>query len=165
MSHTIDDFRDFFRVDKEKKEFDVLNATQGVINMQSAQLENYNIKLEFNAKKFNYIGFESEYQQVILNIINNAKDALVENKITNPLITIEIEDNTITISDNAGGIPSAILDRIFEPYFTTKEQGKGTGMGLYMSKMIIEDNMDGNIEVSNEKDGAVFSIKFGEKNV
>jgi len=163
MSHTIDDFRDFFRVDKIKKVFNVSDATQGVINMQSAQLQNYNIKLNFTPDKFEYIGFESEYQQVILNIINNAKDALVEKKIDNPVITIKIEASTIFISDNAGGIPSDILDRIFEPYFTTKEQGKGTGMGLYMSKMIIEDNMGGVLGITNEKDGAMFTIKFGVK--
>ncbi len=165
MSRTIDDFRDFFRVDKEKKEFNVSDAIQSIINMQSAQLANYNIKLKFSPKEFNYVGFESEFQQVILNIINNAKDALVENKIINPLITIEIEDNTITIADNAGGIPSSVLDRIFEPYFTTKEQGKGTGMGLYMSKMIIEDNMGGKIVVTNKHGGAMFIIKLGKKNV
>jgi len=109
---------------------------------------------------------------VILNIVNNAKDALVDNNIEKPTIDIVIsvysnrdKDNQcckVTISDNAGGIPEDVIGRIFEPYFTTKEQGRGTGMGLYMSKMIIEDNMGGRLSVENSSDGACFTINFKE---
>ena len=101
---------------------------------------------------------QSEYQQVILNILNNAKDALIENKIQNPKIEIILEGKKISINDNAGGIPKNVIDRIFEPYFTTKEQGKGTGMGLYMSKMIIEKNMNGELTVENTTSGALFTV-------
>ncbi|RTZ68389.1 MAG: hypothetical protein DSZ21_01830, partial [Tenericutes bacterium] len=99
------------------------------------------ITVNVTGENFAYSGFPSEYQQVVLNLINNAKDALIENKIESPKIEIEIYNSKVTFQDNAGGIPEDILARVFEPYFTTKEQGKGTGMGLYMSKMIIEENM------------------------
>jgi len=160
MSNTIDDFRSFFRVDKEKKDFKVKEATLSVIDMQLAQLKNYDIKINVTGDEFLYNGFQTEYQQVVLNLINNAKDAIIENKIDSPKINIVIRDNKITLEDNAGGIDKCILDRIFEPYFTTKEQGKGTGIGLYMSKMIIEKNMGAKIDVKNTKHGAMFTIEF-----
>ncbi|RLA78210.1 MAG: histidine kinase, partial [Epsilonproteobacteria bacterium] len=80
--------------------------------------------------------------------------------IENPTIDIVIEKNKITIEDNAGGIPQDIIDKIFDSYFTTKGKDKGTGMGLYMSKMIIEDNMGGVLSVKNSRNGSVFCIKF-----
>ncbi|SHO80856.1 diguanylate cyclase/phosphodiesterase (GGDEF & EAL domains) with PAS/PAC sensor(s) [hydrothermal vent metagenome] len=156
MSKTIDDFRNFFRVEKEKKEFAILNATQNVVDMLIVQLEEHNIELNIRGEEFQFLGFENEYKQVILNIINNAKDILLEKSIQNPVINIEIRENKITIEDNAGGIPTYILNRVFEPYFTTKEQG--IGIGLYMSKMIIEKNMGGNLRVENSKLGAIFII-------
>ena len=160
MSQTIDNFRNFFSVNKDKKVFDVLEATQSVINMQSALLRNKGITISLSGDSFEFLGFRSEYQQVILIIINNAKDALEEKKIANPTISIMIEKNNITIEDNAGGIPEEIINRVFEPYFTTKEQGKGTGIGLYISKMIVEDNMGGKLSVSNTNDGARFVVDF-----
>jgi signal transduction histidine kinase len=162
MSKTIDDFRSFFRIDKEKVKFNVFEITNSVVNMQSAQLKNHHITVNVSGDEFEYIGLQSEYQQVVLNLITNAKDALIDNHIKNPIIDIKIEDNKIYVKDNAGGIPKDIIDRVFEPYFTTKEQGKGTGMGLYMSKMIIEDNMGGTLSVNNIDDGALFIIEFGE---
>ena len=163
MSKTIDDFRTFFRTDKEKQDFKVKETTQAVVNMQLSQLKNYNITLNISGDEFVYKGLQSEYQQVILNIINNAKDALVSNNIKNPTIDIILNNYSISISDNAGGISQDIINRIFEPYFTTKEQGKGTGMGLYMSKMIIEDNMGGNLEVKNIDNGVIFIINLEKK--
>ena len=163
MSKTIDDFRNFFRVDKEKKEFNVKETTKSVLTMLSAQLKNHNIEAEIDGDEFAYKGLQSEYKQVILNIINNAKDALIENRTKNPKVEINIKDKKVTIKDNAGGIPKDIINRVFEPYFTTKEQGKGTGMGLYMSKMIIEENMGGKLSVENADDGAVFMIDLNEQ--
>lgn len=160
MSHTIDDFKNFFRLDKEKSVFSTKNAIEKVLNIQSATLKNNNISIEFKGKDFTINGFESEFKQVILNLINNAKDAIVDNQVKNGSIHILLESNTIYIEDNAGGIPLEILERIFEPYFTTKEQGKGTGMGLYMSKMIIEENMQGKLSVKNEANGAIFMIEI-----
>jgi len=160
MSRTIDDFRNFFRIDKNRENFKVKDATKSVIIMLSAQLKSNGITININGDEFLYNGLKREYQQVILNIINNAKDVLIYNKIENPMINIELNSNKIIISDNAGGIPKNIIDRVFEPYFTTKEQGKGTGMGLYMSKMIIEDNMNGELSVVNSDNGAIFMIKL-----
>ncbi len=158
MSKTIDDFRDFYRIDKIKKDFDVKKAIEDVINIQETQIKNHNIKLQLSGEGYITHGFESEFKQVILNIINNAKDALLENKIKNAMIIIEIENQEIIIKDNAGGIPQEVITRIFEPYFTTKEQGKGTGLGLYMSKMIIEENMHGKLSVTNKGDWTIFKI-------
>jgi len=165
MSKTIDDFRNFYRVDKIKSEFCVVSVINSVVNLVSAQLEEHNIKLSIEGDESQTItGLESELQQVILNIINNAKDVFIEKEQKNATINIyvckENKDVIVTILDNAGGIPSNVIDRVFEPYFTTKEQGKGTGLGLYMSKMIIEDNMNGSINVKNDKDGALFTIKL-----
>ncbi len=160
MSKTIDDFRSFFRVDKEKSNFHIKKSIESVVSMQSAQLVHYNIELSLSGDEFEVNGLRNEFQQVILNVINNAKDVLIEQKISQPCIKINsnAENKIITIQDNAGGIKESVIDRIFEPYFTTKEQGKGTGMGLYMSKMIIEDNMGGNLSVKNNEIGACFKI-------
>jgi PAS domain S-box-containing protein len=160
MSKTIDDFRGFFRVDKQKERFDVKKSIEATISLLSAQLKDHNITLEIEGESFEIDGYHSEFQQVILNIITNAKDALSQNGVKDADIKIVLQDKKIMIRDNAGGVDEKLLDRIFEPYFTTKEQGKGTGMGLYMSKLIIENNMDGKLEVENIKDGAQFSIIF-----
>ena len=160
MSHTIDDFRNFFRVDKEKHLFSVKNTINDVISIQDAQLKNHNISVETHGEDFEILGLHNEFKQVILNIINNAKDEFIQRDIKNSKITVTYEKDKISIKDNADGINSNIIDRIFEPYFTTKEQGRGTGMGLYISKIIIDENMKGLLSVHNDKDGAVFVIDF-----
>ncbi|SFV62938.1 Signal Transduction Histidine Kinase (STHK) with CheB and CheR activity [hydrothermal vent metagenome] len=162
MSDTIDDFRNFYRVDKVKEKFNVKDAIEKVLSIQKAQLVNNNIEVTLQGEGFEIIGFKNEFQQVILNLINNAKDILLQNKVKNAKITIELKNRTISVRDNGGGIPNEIIDRIFEPYFTTKEQGKGTGMGLYMSKMIIEENIKAKLNVSNTPEGAEFRIDFDE---
>jgi len=167
MSNTIDDFRDFFRIDKIKKDFDIVLAIKATMSLMSAQLKDNNINFELStSKEFIILGFEIEFQQVILNIVNNAKDEFVEKKIKNAKINIEIIDEldlvVINIKDNAGGISKDVIGKVFEPYFTTKEQGKGTGMGLYMSQMIIKDNMHGELTVENTIDGAMFTIKLNK---
>jgi len=163
MSKTIDDFRTFFRPDSEKTDFNLQNVVATVKNLISANLDSNGIDFIANIPE-NIIlhGYKNELMQVLLNIINNAKDAIVENSIEKPIIEIlayERDENCfIVIKDNGGGIANDIMDKIFDPYFTTKEQGKGTGIGLYMSKTIIEDNMQGNIYAENIKDGAMFTI-------
>lgn len=160
MSKTIDDFMNFFRVDKEKEFFSIKEAIESSVSMQSAQLKHNNITLTLEGEDFEVNGYRSEFLQVILNLINNAKDALLENAIMDSKIDILLQDNRVFVKDNAGGVPSDVIGRIFEPYFTTKEQGKGTGMGLYVSKMIIEDNMGAKLKASNEDSGAMFTIDF-----
>lgn len=163
MSKTIDDFRNFFRIDKEKTNFSIDNSIKEVISIVSAQLKSHNILLTTDVDDFIYNGFKTELQQVLINIISNSKDAFIEKGIKNPKITIIGKDNKIMIRDNAGGIPNNILDRVFEPYFTTKDQGEGTGMGLYMSKMIIEDNMKGKLIIKNEAEGVSVLIQLKSK--
>ena len=156
MSKTIDDFRNFFKVNKEKEKFNVKNAILEVLEIVSAQLKNHNIEVILNGEGFEINGYPSEFKQVILNLINNAKDAILEKNIQNGKITINIKEKYISIEDNGGGIPDEIKDRIFEPYFTTKDNE--TGIGLYMSKRII-NQMGGDIEFTNTKNGVKFIIR------
>ena len=163
MSNTIDDFRNFFKPDKEKIYFNINDAISEAFSLIEASILNLNIDFEetiiTNSKIY---GYKREFAQVILNLLSNAKDALEQNNIQNPKITLsteEINNNVIiSISDNAKGINDDIIHHIFEPYFTTKDSFKGTGLGLYMSKIIIEKNMQGKLNVINEKDGAKFTI-------
>jgi signal transduction histidine kinase len=107
------------------------------------------------------VGFANEYSQVVLNIISNAVDAIIAKGVGGEIkinIFCENDSAIVGIKDNAGGIPEEIINHIFDPYFTTKEGGKGTGIGLYMSKLIIEDHMGGRIDVQNIDDGAEFRI-------
>ena len=165
MSQTIDDFRNFFKPNKDKDVFSFLSAYESTMGMISSSLANNLIEIKEDIDKDVCVnGFTSEFSQVILNIINNAKDALVENTKENRAINISIyKDDKFAYFktvDNAGGIPQSILYKIFDPYFTTKEEGKGTGIGLYMSKTIIENNMNGTLSVQNTEDGACFIIKI-----
>ncbi|WP_201522785.1 sensor histidine kinase [Aliarcobacter butzleri] len=163
MSNTIDDFRNFYKPDKKKEDFYVSNACKKAINIIDATLENLGINLVLDIKDDKKIfGYPTEFSQVILNIISNAKDILIERNIKNPKIEINIESkgvlSIITIKDNAGGIEEKNLEQIFDPYYSTKDLSKGTGLGLYISKLIIERNMGGDLSVSNNNEGAVFKI-------
>ena len=165
MSTTIDDFRNFFKPDREKQLFDVPSLVQNSLDLVQASLTNHQIATQINVEEgFKILGFQNEFLQVLLNLINNSKDALIESKNKSPIIRIRSYRtnvaNCLEIADNAGGIDEAIIDRIFDPYFTTKEEGLGTGIGLYMSKMIIEKNLNGKLEVHNDQAGAVFVISF-----
>jgi C4-dicarboxylate-specific signal transduction histidine kinase len=164
MSKTIDDFRNFFRPEREKHEFSVKTAVDKAVSLIDATLKNSYIRLEVDIKEDAVAyGYQNEYSQALLNVLNNAKDALLANEVKDPLIKIALfkkdDKSALAISDNAGGIPEEIIERIFEPYFTTKEQGKGTGIGLYMSKVIIENNMGGSLTVRNADGGAEFRIE------
>ncbi|MFK2823549.1 sensor histidine kinase [Arcobacter sp. YIC-80] len=165
MSKTIDDFRNFFRIDKEKIQFKVKKAIEDIIEIQTSQLKNYNIKVEILGQELVINGFKREFQQVIVNLLSNSKDSFISKQVKKPLIKIIIDKNKILFQDNAGGFSEDIIERVFEPYFTTKEQGEGTGIGLYMCKMIIEDNMNGKISASNKNDGAVIMIEFNKEEV
>ncbi len=160
MSQTIDSFRNFYRTNEKREKFSAEKTINTIKNLEYAQLTNHNIELEITGNDFIIYGNKGDFKQVLLNIINNAKDAIEEKNITNGKIKIILKNHKIVIKDNGGGIPKENIERIFEPYFTTKEAGKGTGMGLYISKMIIENKMNGKLRVVSNKNGASFIIEF-----
>ncbi|MFA6740038.1 MAG: transporter substrate-binding domain-containing protein [Arcobacteraceae bacterium] len=155
LSNTIDDFRNFFSNEKESSFFDINIPIEKVLYLVSSKLKNRNIEIVKNTQEIIILGLVNEFIQVLLNVINNAVDALEEIDSKNKFIFIDIykEKDTLIlkIKDNAGGIKEEIMDRIFEPYFTTKYKSQGTGIGLYMSNEIIKKHMNGDISVSNKK--------------
>jgi len=172
MSQTITDFQNFFHPNKEKEEFFIENSIDHTIDLLDHSMEKQDIefiRLERN-DLIHIMGYPNEFAQTFLNIFSNAKDALLANDLYDKrciYIETKLLDETFLISiyDNAGGIPEDILGKVFNPYFTTKEQGKGTGIGLYMCKQIIEKNMDGTIFVQNKtldngEKGAEFVIEL-----
>lgn len=164
MSRTIDDFRNFFAPNKEKKLFSLRESILEPVEMLTSEMKKRKIEWKISIpEELNVYGMKNEFSQVIFNVVKNAKDALIGNGIASPFIGISAQSRAgnkceITIEDNAGGISAANIDRIFEPYFTTKEEGNGTGIGLYMSKIIVEEHMHGKLSVKNRAAGAVFSI-------
>jgi len=165
MSRTIDDFRNFFRTDKQKRPFLLNDVVGKSIEFLSSSLRNVHIDIDLEAEDFIAVaGYPNEYSQVMLNILSNSKDVLEEHQVVSPRIRVRIfrEGGTavVTVWDNGGGIDEQVLPRIFDPYFSTKEQGKGTGIGLYMSKVIIEKNMGGNIAAYNIDGGVEFRIEL-----
>ncbi len=164
MSRTIEDFRNFFKPDKKREKFSINDALEEAITLVSASIKNSNIQIFKEAKTDMFItGYSNEYSQVVLNILLNAKDVLISRKIENPSIYIKIykknNKSILEISDNANGINDNIINKIFDPYFSTKEKVNGTGLGLYMSKMIIEKSMGGRLSVANNNIGASFKIE------
>jgi signal transduction histidine kinase len=162
MSQTIDDFRNFFAKDKEKEFFKVSNQISIAISMLNSSLIQNNIKVDIILQKNSVLyGLKSEYAQVLINILSNARDELILRKIENPKITLILNEinkkSIVKIIDNAGGIKVEPLEKIFEPFFTENKKN-GTGIGMFMSKLIIENNMNGRLFVENSKDGAVFII-------
>lgn len=158
MSNTIDDFKDFYTPKKDMTHFMVKNEIQKAINIIRSVLETTNITIDVLGEDFEVNGYDSEFSQVVLNLITNAKDALLEKQIKNPKIKVLLQKNKIEVIDNAGGVDKVNVEKIFDPYFTTKE--KGTGIGLYMSKTIIEKHFNGTLTYKNQDDGSVFSIRF-----
>jgi len=163
MSKTIDDFRNFFKPSKRKEVFKIKLSIEDILQIVETQLKNNNIDITLKGDDYKVIGYPNEFKQVIINLTNNAKDAILDNQLQNGRIEIEIEKYSdefikITVKDNGGGVPIDILNKVFEPYFTTKEGNKGTGIGLYMSKTIIEENMKGKLILENIENGAEFSI-------
>ena len=159
LSSTIDDFRNFFKQDKEKVVTDFSKVIDSVYSIIESTLSQKNIELNIiKNSTISLYTYEGELKQVLLNLIKNAEDALIENNIENPKIDVIINENQLIVKDNAGGIPPYIMDKIFDPYFSTKLKKDGTGLGLYMSKTIIEEHCRGKLIVSNDKDGAKFVI-------
>lgn len=160
MSSTINDFRKFYRPNKEKTSFSLAESIEDALSIFSSSLKKHEIQVEFEyrGRQMAY-GFPNEYSQVVLNILTNARDSFILNEIKKRKLQIKIveteEQIVAEFTDNAGGIDQGIIKKIFDPYFTTRTDG--TGLGLYMTKMILE-NMNGRVKVENTCDGARFSL-------
>lgn len=171
MSQTIDDFSSFFRISKKKELFDIFNCIEDAIRLIDMQLKSNNIEVKItlaNETPKNIIGFPNEFKQVIMNIIHNAMTAIIRSNQKRGVILIDLflNDNNnifISISDNGGGIDEINLEKIFDPYFTTRENG--SGIGLYMSKVIIEHHMQGYLNVQNYNNGAKFCIELKNQEI
>ena len=164
MSSTIDEFRDFFKPGKHKEQFNLRQSVVSATDIMEAVFKDHRIEVTLHCdEKLELFGIAGELSQVILNLLSNAKDALLSVRQSSPKILIDAtrigNQVHIEVSDNGGGIPSDILDKIFDPYFSTKEEGKGTGIGLYMSKMIVESSWHGQLSAVNREGGACFIIE------
>ena len=165
MSKTIDSFRNFFRPDKEKVCFQAREVLEKSVSIVDAVFTPLNLTVEIVVEDEIAIdGYPNEFSQVILNILLNAKDAFLHRKVEQPKVVARLfRENgkaVLTITDNAGGIPEEIMQSIFDPYFSTKDPIMGTGIGLFMSKAIIEKNMNGSLSARNVDGGAEFRIEI-----
>lgn len=185
MSDTIDQFRNFFKTSKHCRDFNLLGTVTEVFRLIEAQLTIKNITYELICEDSKGIqiyeqiphavnlqcetvinGYQGEFKQALLNLIYNAADAIDDRRSTDPdiegrismIMKSDSEKAVISVRDNGGGIPDSIKKRIFDPYFTTKDQSKGTGIGLYMTRLIVERHFDGKISVSDSDRGAVFTM-------
>ena len=162
MSNTIDSFRNFFKPEHAKELVSIEDVINCIVEMIGQSLKNENISLKIeNNSRMPLLIYKSSLVQVILNVLNNAKDEFLMQKVTPALITVTVNETTeavtITICDNAGGIPESIIEKLGQPYFTTKKL-TGTGLGLHISRTIVEKYLLGTFSWHNEKDGACFVI-------
>ncbi|QWR77240.1 ATP-binding protein [Candidatus Magnetomonas plexicatena] len=167
ISDTISEFRSFYKHSDVSEEFDVGLAVEDTLKKFTESIESFGIKCKATLlENVKVKGYESEFKQVILGVLNNAEDAIMDNTAVNEPGNIEVSMNmesdkvTVSITDNGGGISERVFNKIFDPYFTTKMQGKGIGMGLYLGKIIIEHKMKGRLYAHNAGDGAVFTIEL-----
>ena len=166
LSSTIDDFRTFFKPNKEREFVSILKPIEQSLFIVKSSMYTNNIEL---IKEYHTDGelsiYPNEIMQVILNLLVNSKDNFLDKNIENAFIKIVTKDIdgslVIEISDNGGGIPDDIIDNIFDPYFSTKSEKNGTGLGLYMSKIMIEEHQNGKLEVFNTDTGVLFRIDLG----
>jgi len=167
LTETIDDFRDFYRQNRTLKYMNLNEIILKSINIIKSSLYANNIILDENYKSIKKLElYDNEIMQVILNIFKNSLDNFRLNSIENGKIWIETIDSdfgvTISIGDNGGGIDELVMEKIFNPYFSTKDEKNGTGLGLYMSKMIVVDHHNGSIRAVNKNDGVCFYIDLAE---
>ena len=164
LSQTIDDFRDMTAPDKEKTLFRVDQVVAKTLSLVEVNFRENGIAIEVSTSGEPQIsGYPNEYAQVLLNLLMNAKDALLEQRTKDARVIVrswtENGRAVVTITDNAGGIGKELMDKIFDAYFTTKKLGEGTGVGLFMSKTIIENNMQGRLTVRNVEGCAEFRVE------
>jgi len=158
LSKTIDDFRNFFKDTKEKQDMTYDELVISTLDIVGVSVQNKNITIITDIQSdIVFCTYVNELKQVLLNLIKNAEDVLEEKKIKNAFIKIEAVENRLIVRDNGGGIPEDIIQKIFNPYFSTKTLN-GTGLGLYMSKTIVENHCGGTISVTNDAAGAVFCV-------
>jgi signal transduction histidine kinase len=165
LSKTVNDFRNFYRPDNKKTKVDICSAMESVLRILNPSENNIEVDYECaDVDTRDVYTFEGELKQVFISIINNAIDALLDKKTTKAKISIyitqEVDNLIVSIADNAGGIPEDIIDNIFLPYFSTKSEKNGTGLGLHMAKTIIEHHVNGSLNVKNSEasNGAEFII-------
>ena len=164
MSSTIDDFRNFFSPTKEKEQFVVSDAIKESIRFVKDSYLDSGVTLVDRTQDGDTLmcSYKNELMQVIMILLNNSRDAVVGNSVEKPQVIVDLlhkgEKVEIRVKDNGGGIDDDIMDRIFEPYFTTKFKSDGTGVGLYMSKMIIEDSIGGELVLENDDDGVLATL-------
>jgi len=174
LSETIDDFRNFYKPNKTKNIFRIKDIHEKTIKLVSAQFENKEIHINNTIQDAKIFSIENELIQVLINILNNARDAFERKNVLEKIVFIDIykKDHKVYIEilDNAGGVSEKIIDRIFEPYFTTKHKSQGTGIGLYMSEEIVTKHLNGDIYVKNKEftykeinyKGALFTLVLDE---
>ena len=168
LSRTINDFRDFFRPDRQRAFVQLNELVQRTMEIIGLSLQKQDIEL---VKEFGELPplelFPNEVQQALINLFKNAEEALEESGIDKKRLIIRtyaLQDKQILeVQDNAGGIPEDVVDQIFFPYFSTKNKLNGTGLGLYMSRMIIEDHLGGKLTVVNKDGGACFRVELNER--
>jgi len=159
MSQTIENFRNFYNPSKNRESFSIEESANNILKIVKPTLTPLRIKIELTVQEdFRFFGNSNELEQVILNLVNNAKDAFVERKIKEPKISIDIQNKSIHVCDNAGGITTENQKKIFEPYFSTKRNSDG--IGLYIAKTIIETEMQGRLNLETTTDGSCFIIEF-----
>ncbi len=163
MSQTIESFRNYLHPDKEKTIFTIQEVFEETFLLMMPLLKHKKIDCRINIKEDSSVkGYKKELVQTLLVLLNNAKDAILETNPKKPQIQIEVKKESdklvVAISDNGGGINESIMDKIFDPYFTTKKESQGTGHGLSMAKMIVEESFGGKLKVKNIKNGACFEV-------
>ncbi|MEN8303453.1 MAG: HAMP domain-containing sensor histidine kinase, partial [Campylobacterota bacterium] len=161
LTTTIDDFRNFYKPDKKSVSVSLESVVKKALNIIKASLGNDNIEVveDYSSTDEHEI-YDGEMMQVILNILKNAQDNFREKETKHPQVIIKIDETTISICDNGGGIPKDIIGKIFDPYFSTKDEKNGTGLGLYMSKTIVEEHHKGKLLVNNINGGVCFKIEL-----
>ncbi|MEO5355934.1 MAG: hybrid sensor histidine kinase/response regulator [Nitrospirae bacterium YQR-1] len=164
MSDTIDEFRRYTKSSLTNEPFDLREIVEKTVALIEPifKYDGISIESEYPAENIIISGFVGQYSQVLINLLNNAKDAIIEHKPENPLIRVQLykdgENSVLSVADNGGGIAPGIIERICEPYFTSKEGSNGTGLGLFVAKNFIEKNMHGKLLYQNIEGGAEFKI-------
>ena len=168
LSRTINDFRDFFRPDRQRAFVQLNELVQRTVEIIGLSLQTQDIELveEFGELPQSEL-FTNEVQQALINLLKNAEEALKESGINKKRLILRTyaqqDKQILEVQDNAGGIPEEVIDQIFFPYFSTKNKLNGTGLGLYMSRMIIEDHLGGKLTVANKDGGACFRVELNER--